>query len=74
MKQEPGNEAAFGIRVCAVSLVPRPPLSFSPLTVCKTGINYDVSDVRVERILNVGSLTSRMQPEANLLIARPLAA
>ena len=74
MKQEPGNEATFGIRMCTVSLVPRPPLSFSSLTVCKKGINYNVSDVSVERILNMGSLTSSMQHEANLLIAQPLAA
>ena len=71
MKQEPGNEATFGIRMCTVSLVPRPPLSFSSLTVCKKGINYNVS---IERILNLGSLTSSMQHEANLLIAQPLAA
>ena len=74
MKQEPGIEATFGIRMCTVSPVPRPPLSFSSLTVYKMGINYNVSDVSVERILNVGSLTSSMQHKANLLIARPLAA
>ena len=64
MKQEPGDKATFGLRMCTVSLVPRTPLSFSSLTVRKMGINYNVSDVSVERILNVAS----MQHEANLLI------
>jgi len=38
------------------------------------GINYNVSDVSIERILNVGtgSLITSSMHEANLLITRPL--